>query len=223
MKKRAGIISSLVAIGIAGIAGVALADEDDIITETLDLTSFERIDVSGVYDLNVSVGPEFSVELSGSEYEMDRVEVSVKDGVLSLDRRKGKRGDKKRSRKKHNGVDATITLPILRGLNVSGVVDGEVQNVNTDEFDVTISGVGDVDIEGECGVLKANLSGVGDLDAEQLECNKVIVKVSGVGDAEVYARDEVDARVSGMGDIDVYGSPEKVSKKSSMFADINIH
>ncbi len=220
MKKVAGIMASLVALGVAGIA---VADDDEIISETLDLTGFERIEISGVYDLDVNVGSEFSVVLSGPEYEMDLVEASVKDGVLSLDMRDRKRGEKRRWRNKRSGVDASITLPILRGLDVTGVVDGRIRNVNTDEFDVSISGVGDVDIEGECGVLNANLSGVGDLEAEHLECNKVIVKVSGVGDAEVYARDEVDARVSGMGDIDVFGSPEKISKKSSMFSDINVH
>ncbi len=176
-----------------------------------------------MYDLDVTAGSDFSVAISGPEYEMNRVEASVKNGVLSLDMRDRKRGEKKRWGKKNKGVDATITLPLLTGLNVSGVVDGRIKNVNTDEFEVSISGVGDVEIDGECGVLNANLSGVGDLEAEKLECSKAIIKVSGVGDAEVYARDEVDARVSGMGDIDVYGGPEKVSKKSSMFSDVTIH
>lgn len=220
MKKVIGIIASLSALAIAG---AALADDEDDISQTLDLTGFERIEISGIYDLDVTVGPAFSVTLKGPEYEMGRVEASVKNDVLNLDMRDRKRGEKKRRRNRRDGVEATVTLPILRGLDVSGVVDGQIRNVNTDAFEVSISGVGDVEVEGECGVFNANLSGVGDLEAEQLECNKVVVKVSGVGDAEVYAREEVDARVSGMGDIDVYGGPEKVSQKSSMFADVTIH
>ena len=220
MNKFAGMAASVIAFGVAG---AALADDDRMITNKLDLTGFDQIEISGVYDLDVVVGPEFSVELTAPQYEMDRVEASVKNGVLNLDMRDKKRGGKKRWHNKRDGVDAVITLPMLRGIDVSGVVDGVIKDVNTDEFEIDISGVGDIEIDGECGVLEATLSGVGDLEAERLECNKVIVRVSGVGDAEVYARDEVEARVSGMGDIDVYGAPEKVSEDSGMFSDITIH
>ena len=121
------------------------------------------------------------------------------------------------------GVDAVITLPNLTALEISGVVEGTAQGISTEAFEVDISGVGEVELSGECGELDANVSGVGDLDAEELKCRNVEIRLSGVGDASVYARDEVDASVSGMGDIDVYGSPEKVRKSNSMFADVTVH
>ena len=111
----------------------------------------------------------------------------------------------------------------LTALKISGVVDGHVSDVDADNFSINISGVGDLEVDGECGALDANLSGVGDLDARGLECATAEVKVSGVGSAVVFASDAVDAKVSGMGDIDVYGSPSKVSKNKSMFADITVH
>jgi len=217
MKTIAGLSAGLLALGAAA---AVHADDDDIVTQTMDLTGFDRIEIAGVYEMDVRVGPDFSVELSGPEYEMERVAASVRDGVLELDM-KDRRG--RRHRGKRDGVEARITLPLLRELDVSGVVDGVVSDVNADAFNVNISGVGDVELTGECGTLDARLSGVGDLDAEGLECNNVNVRVSGVGDADVYARDSVDARVSGMGDIDVYGSPENVKKSNNMFADITIH
>lgn len=217
MKRIAGLSAGLLALG----ASLAVhADDDDIVTQTLDLTGFDKIEIAGVYEMEVRVGPDFSVEISGPEYEMERVEASVRNGVLELDM-KDRRG--RRHRGKRDGVEALITLPLLRELDVSGVVDGVVSDINADAFSVNISGVGDVELTGECGSLDARLSGVGDLDAEGLECNNVNVRVSGVGDADVYARDSVDARVSGMGDIDVYGSPERVKKSNNMFADITIH
>lgn len=217
MNKIAGFSAVLLAFG----AAAAHADDDDIVTQTLDLTGFDRIEIAGVYEMDVRVGPDFSIEISGPDYEMERVQASVSNGVLELDMKDRRRG--RRHRGKRDGVEARITLPLLRGLDVSGVVDGDVSGIDTDAFDVNISGVGDVELTGECGSLDARLSGVGDLDAQGLECNNVSVRVSGVGDADVYARDSVDARVSGMGDIDVYGSPENVKKSNSMFADITIH
>ncbi len=150
---------------------------------------------------------------------MDLVDVSVKNGVLRL----GQEERKRSWRKKRSGIDAKITLPSLVGLDVSGVVEGTVTKIDTERFDLDISGVGDMELSGECGELDADVSGVGDLEADGLECRAVSVEVSGVGDASVYATEEIDARVSGMGSIDVYGSPEKVRKTDSMFADITVH
>lgn len=212
----------MLAAGVSALvfAGTASAkDNDDIVTKSFDLDGFDSIDVSGVYELDVRVGPDFSIELSGPDYEMERVEVSVKNGVLHLDqedRRHGWRNHRK-------GVDAVIMLPSLAGLEISGVVEGSIAGVDSENFELDISGVGDMELDGECGTLDAHVSGVGDLDADALECRIVSVRVSGVGDASVYAREEVDARVSGMGDIDVYGSPQKVSTSDSMFAEITVH
>jgi hypothetical protein len=202
-------------------AGAAFAKDDETISKTYDLSGFDSIDIAGVYELDVRVGGDYSIALSGPAYEMNRVEVSVKNGVLELDQRKRQRGEKNRSNR--DGVEAVITLPNLTGVNVSGVVDGKIAGVDADSFKLNISGVGELSVEGECGALDANLSGVGDLDAEGLECRTADVRVSGVGSASVFASEAVDARVSGMGDIDVYGSPEQVSKNKGMFADITVH
>ncbi len=218
MKNFITISAALLALAAAG---PAIADDDELISNTYDLSGFDAIDVAGVYELDVRVGGDFSIALSGPAYEMNRVEVSVKNGALVLDQRKRQRGEKNRNNRE--GVEAVITLPALTGLTVSGVVDGEIEGVDSDQFNIKISGVGDVHIAGQCGTLDAKLSGVGDLDARSLECRSADVTVSGVGSAVVFASDEVEARVSGMGDIDVYGSPEKVSKNKGMFADITVH
>lgn len=218
MKYLLGLSASAVAMG-----SLALAADNEI-TQTLDLTDFEEIDISGIYELDVRVGPDFSIQLSGEEEEMDRVEASVKNGVLYLKRKEQKRRGFRFGRDNHNeSVEAVITLPVLTGLDVSGVVDGEISGINADRFDIDVSGVGDMRLAGECGSLSAEVSGVGDLDAEDLECRSVKIEVSGVGSASVYASEEVDAHISGMGDIDVYGSPQRVEKHSGMFADITVH
>ncbi len=222
MKKFASTRFAVMGVGILALAaaGAALAkDEQDIVAKDYDLVGFDRIDISGVYEIEVRIGKDFSIALSGPDKEMARVEATVENGVLYLDQSKAKH----RKRHKRHGIDAKITLPSLVGLEVSGVVEGSVADIDAEKFALQISGVGDVALSGECGAFDAKVSGVGDLDAKALECRSVDIAVSGVGDASVFARDEVDARVSGMGDIDVYGGPESVQKSSSMFADITVH
>lgn len=210
-----------IAAGALALTGAALADDDGIVSRKLDLAGFDRISVAGVYELDVRVGPGFSIMLSGPAYEMDKVEASVENGALVLSQRKWKKGEKKRHDR--DGVEAVITMPSLTGVNISGVVEGHVSDIDAGSFDLTLSGVGDIAIDGECGEFKARVSGVGDLDARRLECRKTDIDVSGVGDASVFASDEIDVKISGMGDIDVYGSPEKVRKSKGMFSDITVH
>jgi len=211
---------TILTIAAALTASAAFAGDDkERVSTTLELRDFERISISGVYDLSIDVGEDFSVEISGPAAEVDRVEASVKGGVLEL----GQSKSKKRWGRKQHGVDAKISLPKLSGIDVSGVVDGDVDDIDAEDFDLSISGVGDIRLTGRCDSLDASVSGVGDLDADAFQCRVVKVSVSGVGDASVYASEEVDATVSGMGDIDVYGGPDRVSKSDSMFAEVTVH
>ncbi|WP_411816045.1 head GIN domain-containing protein [Hyphococcus sp. DH-69] len=206
-----------VASAVFAVIGTPHAWAQDEVTKSYDLAGFDMIDIAGVYELEVEVGSPFSITLTGPKREMSLAKVSVRDGVLYLDREKEDQGIHR------DGIDAVITLPNLKALEVSGVVAGEISGVDVDQFNLDLSGVGDLKVSGQCSALEAKVSGVGDLNAEDLQCGEVTVKVSGVGSASVYARQSVDARVTGMGDIEVFGSPEDVRKNGSMFSDITIH
>jgi len=191
----------------------------DKITQSYDLNSFDRIDAAGVYEIEVTVGKSFSVELVGYENDMKRTNVRVRKGALKLDHTDRGRWGRKNS---HHGVTARITMPEMTGIDVSGVVDGWIKGIDAQRFDIKVSGVGDLDFQGRCEQLTARISGVGDVKARELRCVDVDVAVSGVGDASVFASEEIDATVSGMGDIDVFGSPEKVRETSGMFSEVTI-
>ena len=192
-------------------------DRKDNITRDFDLTGFSEIDVSGVYELEITAGKEFSVVLTGAEQEMDNLKIHVEDGILYM-------GGKKKWRKgERHGIEAVITLPKLSGIEVSGVASGNIKNVDADSFELDVSGVAEVNIEGRCGSLDAHVSGVGELNAEDLICKDVEVHLSGVGEVSVHATDFADITASGMGEVDVYGDPKRVKKDKSFFTSIDIH
>lgn len=226
------VIGAIIAAAIgAGAIAIAFGELDDVeikdrdrgkdVTQTYEFRDFDKIEVAGVYELNVSVGSDFSVTLSGPENEMSRVETSVEDGSLVLDRRKRDKGSGNHFNR--HGVTATVSMPALLALDISGVVDGDIKGVAGGDFAIDLSGVGDVELSGECDALTARVSGVGDLNAEDLKCRTVKVSVSGVGDASVYASEAVEASISGMGGIDIYGSPPSVEKSGGMFSHIEVH
>lgn len=204
-------------IAFALFAAPAAAEE----SKTFALKDFDRIAIAGAYELAATVGPDYAVTLTGSAEDLARAELSVADGELTLGVKDRRKGD--RRRRDEDGLKATISLPKLTGVSVSGVVDGEVAGIAADAFSVRISGVGDLSLSGACKSFDAKVSGVGSLDAKALKCASVDVAVSGVGDASVFASEAVEARVSGMGDIEVYGSPRSVEKSGGLFSDITVH
>lgn len=229
MKFFLGLIVGLVfAVAIAA-AGAYMAfgdlhdfgdrDKANDITRTYDLTGFDRIEIAGVYEFDVIVGRAFSIEISGAPDEMERVEVSVADGELVLDQTRRKN---MRRKWRNRGLDATITLPSLRAIDVSGIVAGDITGVEADEFDADFSGVGSVELEGTCGHLKADISGIGDFNARGLECRTADVSVSGIGDVDIYAEDEIALSVGGIGDVDIYGDPARVDRDTTLFTDVSV-
>jgi len=206
----------LLVSGVA-MAGVAISQAHDTdsgpkITKTYDLTGFDGIDISGVYDVEVAVGSAFSIRLEGPEKEMNHARVELDGNSLELGQRKNKWSWNNRK-----GIDAYVTLPALNTLNVSGVSDVNVDGVRADKFKLSVSGVGDVDISGSCSYIKASISGVSDVNASDFQCRDGKVNMSGVGDLEIYTSASIDASVSGVGDVTVYGRPESVEKSVSKY------
>jgi hypothetical protein len=224
-----GIIIGLVlAIAIAFAAAKhAFGDLSDIgdrdrsedVTQTLDLEGFDGIEVAGVFDIDVTVGGDYSVVVSGAQDQMERLDATVEDGVLKLDQEEAKFGKRFW---RDQGMSVTISLPSLNSFELAGVADGDVTGIDAETFEIDLAGVGDLVLTGRCGRLDAQVSGVGDLDAKALECRDVDIDVSGVGSATVYASESAEATVGGIGSIEIYGSPSKVDKNSSFIASISV-
>lgn len=197
-------------------------DKKDHIVQTFDFKGFDGIEVVGVYNMDVKVGKDFSIEASGRAKEMNRLSVEVKNGalVLSTDEKKKRSW---RGKNNNRGIDITITLPALNSLEITGIGNGEITGIDSERFDLDVSGIGAVELDGKCGTLDADFSGMGDLDAENLKCKEVKVDVSGMGSASVYASEKVDADMSGMGSIDVYGKPKTVKKDKTFMSSVDIH
>ncbi len=215
LERKFSVRRVLVIAAAAGLLGTgALAQSKSSLS--LDLRDFDAIEIGGAYELDVIVGEDFSIELSGPADEMARVEASLKGGALVLGTKRKVRGDTK-------SVKAVVTMPALKRLSVSGVADADISGVRASDFKLDLSGVGEVNIAGGCEKLVARVSGVGEVDAQSLQCKAVDVKVAGVGEARVYASESVSAEVSGMGGITVYGAPKIVNKRGGFFSEIKVH
>lgn len=224
------LIGLVIAAAIAATAmKVAWGDMTDLserdhsadVSQTIDAADFDKIEIAGVFNVDVKVGGDYSVTLSGRPEDLAAATARVESGVLILDTESTRINGKRKLR--NHGISAVIAMPALSGFSASGVVDGEIAGVAADLFETDLSGVGDIEISGECKTLDADVSGVGELDAENFRCETVTIDVSGVGGASVFASKSVVADISGVGKVEVYGSPANVeTSKSSPFGRIDV-
>ncbi|MGB3455906.1 MAG: DUF2807 domain-containing protein [Litorimonas sp.] len=193
------------ALSLPAWAGDRSSAKRDVVTQH-DLSGFDKIEVSGVYELDIREGDRFSVRTEATEKDARRQDVTVSNGRLILaanddEKRNWNPGDRDGS------ILAVITLPRLSGLEVAGVATGEVSAFTGGNLSVEIAGVGNLELSGECDSLEIEMAGVGEVDAEDLVCEDVEATLGGVGELSVHATRRVEANAGGIGQIEVYGDP----------------
>ena len=177
----------------------------DLKTEKRDVGNFTRIETSGSFDVDVIVGEEASLTVTFDDNLLEFVLTEVHAGTLYI--------DTEESFSSRRGCKVEITVPVLEAVESSGSGDISVRRVKGKEFKYTISGSGDVLLDGTVDQLEISIAGSGDVDARDLRSKEAYVKISGSGDVEVYASEYLDGRIYGSGDISYYGNPEDTNKK----------
>lgn len=216
----AGVFAATIATSVLySVAGSAkmLHSDGDRITQTRDLATFTRIEIRGAIDLELKAGEEQSVSIKADEDRIEFVTTKVSGDTLIIDME-----DKGKRFWNDSDVDVTINMQSLRAIDVHGAVDGDFENINSEELLIDIRGAADVDIEGTCGTLTIDMRGAANIDADDLECKNVGIDVKGAGAASVYASESIDADVAGVASVSVYGNPKNVKKHSGGFASISI-
>jgi hypothetical protein len=215
----AGIATSVL-YSVTGSA-VMLYDDDEnksVVSEMRDVAAFSRIHIKGAVDLELTAGEDQSLEIETRADYMKYVTTEVSNGTLIIDM------EEYRDRKiwDDGDVDVVISLPMLEEIEVSGAVDADLHDIDSDELLIEVRGAADMDVEGKCGTFTLEVKGAGDIDADKLKCETVEVDVKGAGSASVYASDTIDARVSGVASISIYGQPKNVSQHSGGLSSISI-
>jgi hypothetical protein len=89
----------------------------------------------------------------------------------------------------------------------AGMVDIRIR---TEFLKVMLSGAGIVKLAGEAEREELNLSGAGSLKAFDLESKSCKVVVGGIGGAEIYVTEDLNASIEGIGGIKYEGNPMNI-------------
>lgn len=218
--KMIPICAAALALGIvfaASVTQVGVARAAELVSEVRDLPPFNRIDARGNYELQVTAGEVQSVTIETVERDLKRVKTEVRGETLVISFK-----DRWFSFLFDNERIVRISLPDLRGIELSGAGEIDVTGVDSETLDLTVSGAADVSLAGTCGKLSFDLNGAADVSARELQCETVEAIINGVGSAELYASNSVSAVINGLGEITVYGNPQEVEKQINGLGDFEI-
>jgi len=115
-------------------------------------------------------------------------------------------------------INLTIAAEDL-SVTMSGA--GNMQlSLDVKRLATAMSGVGNLQLEGKANEHKASMSGTGNLQAFKLITENTTITSSGVGNAEIYASNSIEATLSGMGNLRYKGDPKEMDTKISGFGNI---
>ncbi len=114
------------------------------------------------------------------------------------------------------GVSISPDRPILYRLTVreidevgiSGAGRVAASGVQSDRFDVLLSGAGTIMISGSVSHQTLTLSGAGRYEAQSLTSRTAAVTLSGAGHATIRVSRRIEGVISGAGILEYYGDPE---------------
>lgn len=184
-------------------------DNGPTISETLEVDSFDSIDIDGAARLEITIGEPVSVVIRGSEKSVRRVETKVDGDTLEIK----SRAKDWIIRNENARLTFQITLPRLESLRLEGGNDVNVVGFAGGDTEIRASGALNINADGHLDNLKVRMSGAGHADLSRLVTNAATVTVDGVGSVIVNPRESLDATMNGVGAIFYTGSPRRVNTR----------
>lgn len=182
------------------LAGCALlvASAGTAFAETRNLTGFNSISANAGTDVVVTVGPAFSVNVTGAG--ADRVVTRIDGDTLVVERRRGISWGGARA-------EVQVTMPRVEGLAAASGSDLVATGVNGGNISLDSSSGADLRVSGTCASFSADASSGSDIFAQDLRCESGTAEASSGADARVYASGDLNVEASSGGGIVAYGNP----------------
>lgn len=124
-----------------------------------EIDDFSRIEVSGNFDVVITQGRTFDVQLKGGDRYLKRAYVKKFGDILEVSY-KDSRSNPLRELKRKNTIKVLITLPELRAIKGDGTAQFTINDFDAKELKVELSGTSRVDMEVEVESLDLDLTGL---------------------------------------------------------------
>ena len=176
-------------------------------TEKRDLKSFNAIDTTGAYEIDVTCQKPASFEIEADDNILPLIKTEVRDGILFVSN----------DQPYHSSKPAVlrIVLPDLNSVSSHGAGEIKIADARSNDLRIESTGAASVVASGTATSVRISSSGAGKIDTSNLRAEKARVDVNGASSIDVYASEQLDVSVSGVGNVSYSGNPKVVNKHVS--------
>ena len=176
-------------------------------TEQRTISGFSKIEAGSAVHLEITAQKDFAVSVEADDNLLPIIKTDASGDTLKI-YSEGKFSPRTK-------INIKISMPELKGLDLSGASNAVVTNAKTDALDLEASGASKIKIDGAAKELKSRASGASGIDAESLTVENADAEASGASSTTVSATNELTADASGASTIYYAGEPKSLKQNSS--------
>jgi hypothetical protein len=235
MNQKYKILIGVMALAFASLACGQVSFLEDavvgsqvLITESWEVTDFNRVTLEGFGEVRISQGESESLSVTTDDNIMPFIEVDVRGNTLVLG---FTRDGRNRTFNPSDSILFEMVVTDLNRIDITGAGDLHVQdldvemlhleltgagqlNINSltaDELVVRQSGAGSTIVSGEVRGQEVSITGAGNYHAPDLKSETALIEITGIGSATVWATETLDVEIASIGTVIYYGDPRVIS------------
>lgn len=193
------------ACGLAGLALNQVQGSGQVIDDPRQVAAFTEVASFGSTDIEITIGQPAQVIVHADDNIAPLIATTVTGETLRIENRG--------NFSTRSAVSVRITVPKLNGLDLSGSGEASITGLAAEQFEIALSGSGDITAQGTTDSLAISVAGSGNVAAGKLAARVASVNVTGSGDVEVTASEQLSASVMGSGDITYGGDPKSLDRQ----------
>jgi len=209
MKRRKLLALTLLVPALAACSGVSGSGVSK--TESRSVSGYDSVEVHGALQVNIEVGPEASLTITGDDNIVPLIQTEVVGDELVI-RREG-------SIRPNTTLRIVVTTPELEGIEVNGASNASVSGIATESFEATAHGASKISLDGKTESLEIDAHGASRVEAEGLKTKHAEVDAAGASRVSLGELEKLDASLSGASRCTYAGDPtidENLSGASSL-------
>src|SRR5829696_2718347 len=176
-----------------------------LVTRDVNVSPFDALKASGVYELKLSQGSKETVRIEADENLQDLFQVRNDGSKLIIDMKKLEN----KNLKTKNKMRVYVTFKKIKELELSTVGNvGSEDQLTFDDLDMENKSVGNLKLSGKAQNAVFKTSGVGSLEAGSFVVQTMNIENSGIGHAEVNAEKDLKVKDSFLGKVKNKGTAQ---------------
>lgn len=185
-------------------------DNVKYVTQNFNVANFDALELSNTFDVTVTRSSSYSVKVTAPDEVMDYVIARVDGGTLELYLKNFPQNLRRRYDNDGFDLKAEITMPELRGLEMSGATKfrtSDTFDIGGREFDLDVSGASKVErLSVKAGSIECEVSGASSVNMDG-KFGKAELDFSGASNSNFKLdADDLDLEISGASNLDLDGT-----------------